>query len=185
MPDTGNVMARTVEYLRKLYPSAITEVERLRLGRVRRDWTISVKQFYAYRILKALKDYPEGNYDFLVFATAVDTQKDPRFKLVYLIRSIKMARQITVEVPVADDLPVQSVYELWHAADFDEREIYDMYGIVFNGHPNFKRILMPEDWDGFPLRKDYPLKGNQFSNTYLDRKLPKGQLKQSKHVRMP
>jgi len=185
MPDTGNVMAKTVEYLRSLHPSAITEVRRTRLGRVRRDWIISVKQSYSYKVLKALKNYPEGNYDFLVFITAVDTQKAPRFKLVYLVRSIKMARQITVEVPVTDESSVRSVYDIWHAADFDEREVYDMYGIRFNGHPNLKRILMPSDWEDFPLRKDYPLKGNRFSDTYLDRKLPDGQLKKPMHVRMP
>lgn len=185
MPDEKNVMARTVDYLKKLYPGAITDVRRKRLGRIRGDWIIVVKLSGTYKILKALKDYPAGNYDFLVLITAVDTQKTPRFKLIYIIRSIYLARQITVEVPVMEDEAVKSVCDIWHAADFDERETYDMFGIRFEGHPNMKRILLPEDWEGFPLLRDYPLKGNQFSDTYLDRKLPEGQLKKPKHVRMP
>ncbi len=185
MPDTGNVMARTVDYLKKLYPGSVTDVRRKRLGRIRRDWTITVKLSAAYKTLKALKNYPAGNCDFLVFITAIDTQKAPRFTVVYLIRSIYLSRQIRIEIPVAEGETVKSVYDIWHSADFDERETYDMFGIHFEGHPNMKRILMPEDWEGFPLRKDYPLKGNQFSDTYLDGKLPNGQLNKPKHVRMP
>ncbi len=83
-----------------------------------------------------------------------------RFEVVYNLYSIKHGHRLRVKALVPESDPsVDSVVPVWSGANWHEREACDMYGIVFNGHPDLRRILMPEDWEGYPLRKDYPLKG--------------------------
>lgn len=85
----------------------------------------------------------------------------PRFEVVYhLYHPTKFAR-IRVKVKVGEGESVPSVVNLWHGADWPEREAYDLFGILFEGHPNLTRIYMPDDWEGHPLRKDYPTTGTR------------------------
>jgi NADH-quinone oxidoreductase subunit C len=112
--------------------------------------------------MRLLKD--ERQFDLLVDVTCVDylnyRDASDRFGLVYLLASTSTNERITVRVFVNEpDLTVPSVYDLWRGADWLEREVFDMFGIVFEGHPDLRRILMPEEFTAFPLRKDYPMQG--------------------------
>ncbi|MYJ00430.1 MAG: NADH-quinone oxidoreductase subunit C [Gemmatimonadetes bacterium] len=110
-----------------------------------------------------LRDDPELSFDYLVDVTAVDRlrlDEEIRFAVVYQLYSYKHNRRFSVSVPVSEaDSRISSVVSVWPGANWLEREVYDMYGIVFEGHPDLRRILMPDDFGSFPLRKDYPLHG--------------------------
>ena len=121
---------------------------------------------------RALRDTPELNFSFLAEMTAADYwPKAPRFEVVYHLASIGVqdfprpgmsgtARRLRLKVRVgAGDAPAElpTVRDIWPNADWYEREVYDLFGVVFAGHPDLRRILMPEDWEGFPARKDYPV----------------------------
>jgi NADH-quinone oxidoreductase subunit C len=93
--------------------------------------------------------------DWLEYDGATD-----RFSVIYLLLNLDSGERLAVRVPVnLPDAVLPSVYGLWRGADWMEREVWDMFGISFSGHPDLRRILMPEEFDAFPLRKDYPLKG--------------------------
>jgi NADH-quinone oxidoreductase subunit C len=112
-------------------------------------------------ILQFLRDEPGHRYDFLQDLTAVDYGGGRMIQVVYQLWSIenKLNLRVKAELPL-DGLEIQSVYYLWRAADWLEREVYDMFGIVFQGHPDLRRILMPYNYaEGHPLRKDFPLRG--------------------------
>ena len=114
-----------------------------------------------HEILAWLRDEPGHRFDLLRDVTAIDYGNGVFLQLVYELWSIPERRQLRVksEVPL-DRLEVDSVYYLWRAADWLEREVYDMFGVVFNGHPDLRRILMPYNYaEGHPLRKDFPLRG--------------------------
>jgi len=100
----------------------------------------------------------EEKFDLLASQTAVDWPKrEKRFDLVLDLYSFAKNERLRVKVHAADAEEVPSVVSVWPAADWQEREIYDMFGIVFSGHPNLKRILLPDEWQGYPLRKDYDI----------------------------
>jgi NADH-quinone oxidoreductase subunit C len=115
-----------------------------------------------YFVLEHL--WREQGFDMLVEMTAVDYLEYPnatdRFGVIYcLLNTITGERLIVKTFLNPPELQLPSVYPLWRSADWLEREVYDMYGITFAGHPDLRRILMPEEFTAFPLRKDYPLKG--------------------------
>jgi NADH-quinone oxidoreductase subunit C len=97
--------------------------------------------------------------------TAVDWHPaEPRFEVVYHLHSIERNERVRVKCRLSGDNPeIDSVYSVWRAADWYEREVFDMFGIGFRNHPNLQRILMPVDWEGHPLRKDYPVHGYKYS----------------------
>ncbi len=98
--------------------------------------------------------------NYLSSVTAVDyTTRDPRFDVVYHLYSVGQNHRLTVKCGCEDGEGVPSMVDVWPAADWLERETYDLYGTEFLGHPDLRRIFLPEDWEGFPLRKDYPLEG--------------------------
>ena len=113
----------------------------------------------------ALRDTPELRFALLVDLRPVDyLPRQPRFELVYLMASLGVAgfgttpRRLRLKVRVpGDDVLVPSVSGVWPAAAWSEREAYDLFGIRFSDHPDMRRILMPDDWEGHPLRKDYPV----------------------------
>lgn len=107
----------------------------------------------------ALRDRDDLRFGLLVELTAVDFHpREPRFELIYLLVSIEHRHRLRMKVRLrGDDAHVATVSGIWPAANWLEREVWDFYGIVFDGHPDPRRLLMPEDWDGFPLRKDYPV----------------------------
>ena len=106
-----------------------------------------------------LRDRPDLRYAFLAELTAVDFHpREPRFEVVYLLVSLEHRRRLRLKVRLQGDAAhVGTLTGVWPAANWLEREVWDLFGIVFDGHPDPRRLLMPEDWDGFPLRKDYPV----------------------------
>ncbi len=112
-------------------------------------------------ILPAAKLVRDAGYNFLEDVTCVDMAPDePRFRVVYHILSHKLRERVRLAV-LADsvDPVVDSITSVWPSANFYEREIFDLFGVRFGGHPNLRRIMMPEEWEGHPLRKDYPVEG--------------------------
>ena len=111
--------------------------------------------------LVALRDDPELSFDFLSSLTATDwPNQDPRFWVAYELRSIAENHRVRLKVGVPEADPhIPSVTDVFPTANWHEREVFDFYGIVFDGHPDLTRIVLPADWDGYPLRKDEPLGG--------------------------
>ena len=98
----------------------------------------------------------DEQYNMLADLTAVDyPKKDKRFEVVYQLYSFPKNERLRVKAAVADKEPISTVVKVWIAANWLEREAYDMFGITFAGHPDLRRILLPEGWQGFPLRKDH------------------------------
>ena len=114
-------------------------------------------------IMTWLKETPGQDFDYLVDVTAVEFRDRERpLQVVYFLRSLtrRADLRVKVELDAAAELAVDSVWGLWHGADWLEREVFDMFGITFRGHPDLRRILMWETYaEGFPLRKDFPLRG--------------------------
>jgi NADH-quinone oxidoreductase subunit C len=115
-----------------------------------------------YGVLECLKR--DCGFDMLIDVTAVDYLHYPdakdRFGVVYLLLNCATGERVCVKTYLNEpDLILPSAFPLWKGADWMEREVYDMYGIRFTGHPDLRRILMPEEFIGYPLRKDYPLRG--------------------------
>ena len=119
---------------------------------------------------RALRDTPDLNFHLLAEMTGVDWwPKEPRFEVVYHLACVgvpdfprpgmsRVARRLRMKVRVPGDRPqLASLIDLWPNANWYEREVYDLFGIVFEGHPDLRRLLMPEEWDGHPARKDYPV----------------------------
>lgn len=114
---------------------------------------------FFFDIMLFLRNDPEWQFDYLVDQTALDLLgEQKRFCLVYHFYSYSQGALIRVKCRVGEDEFVPSLTAIWKTADWMEREIYDMFGIGFTGHPDLKRILLPEDWIGYPLRKDYDIK---------------------------
>jgi NADH-quinone oxidoreductase subunit C len=124
------------------------------------DWTIVVPAAKLLDVARHLRTAPDAAFDFCSDATATDwPPRAERFDLVYCLYSIRHRHRVRVKTRVAADQPVASVTPVWPSANWLEREVFDMFGVNFTGHPDRRRILMPEDWQGFPQRKDYPLEG--------------------------
>jgi NADH-quinone oxidoreductase subunit C len=107
----------------------------------------------------ALRETPALRFEFLADLTAVDWwPREPRFEIVYHLASIEHRTRLRLKVRVRGDrCEVPTVQGVWPAADWLEREVWDLFGIVFSGHGDLRRLLMPDDWEGHPLRKDHPL----------------------------
>jgi NADH-quinone oxidoreductase subunit C len=111
---------------------------------------------------KFLRDHPELRFNLLADVTCVDWfPSEPRFEVVYHLASIpRKGVRLRLKVRLAgDDTRIDSVISVWPSCNFFEREVFDLFGIQFEGHPFLKRIMMPDDWKGHPLRKDYPVEG--------------------------
>lgn len=124
--------------------------------------TIVVSKEKLVDICLFLRDHQDYYYDFLSNITALDYHPENRFAVVYNLASLPYQSQLTirVELPMenrnVDNLPeLPSVSSVWRTADWHEREAFDLMGVFFTGHPDLRRILLPDDWEGFPLRKDY------------------------------
>jgi len=149
----ANVVA---EWLRSWNPKAVAEVIEFR-----GETTIVVPR----ELLRATADHCRGNaklqYNFLTDATCVDrTPAEPRFELNYHLVSIPRREKVRLRVWLGGDDPVvDSLVPVRPGANWLEREIFDLFGIRFSGHPDLRRILLPDDWEGHPLRRDYPVEG--------------------------
>jgi NADH-quinone oxidoreductase subunit C len=127
------------------------------------DATAVIRPESLTRIIEFLKKDPSLQFDFLVDITAIDyLEKKPRFSVVYHLLSLPFNRRLRLKVPVDDgETALDSLTPWWGAANWLEREVWDMFGIRFDGHPDLKRILMYEGFEGHPLRKDYPIRRRQ------------------------
>ena len=106
----------------------------------------------------ALYSHDDEKFDWLSDLTAVDWPKrEKRFDIVVILYSFPKNERLRLKAHAAENEPVPSLCEIWPVSNWLERECYDMFGIVFEGHPDLKRILMPDEWQGFPLRKDYDI----------------------------
>src|SRR5262252_1257881 len=125
------------------------------------DWTVIVPVARLIDAATHLRTAPDALFDFCSDVTASDwpPRKDARFDVIYCLYSTRLRRRVRMKVRVGDDQPIPSVTDIWPAANWLEREVYDMFGVNFTGHPDRRRILMPDDWQGYPQRKDYPLEG--------------------------
>ena len=114
-------------------------------------------------LARVLRDRPDLQFTFLAELTAVDLwPREPRFELVYQLVSIEHRLRLRLKVRLSGSAArIATISGIWPAANWLEREVWDLFGIVFDGHPDPRRLLMPEDWEGFPLRKDYPVQINQ------------------------
>lgn len=142
--------------LKELYPEEVIEINEFR-GQV----SVIVKSTKIKEILAYLKE--QQGFNHLQDLCGVDyAPQKPRFEVVYNLYSIWRRLHIRVRAKVEEETPeIDSVTDLWEGANWHERECFDMFGIRFRGHPDLRRILMPEDWNGYPLRKDYPLRGKE------------------------
>lgn len=130
----------------------------------RGDQTFTVQKNVLIELFKFLRDDPDLDFNFLMDLTAVDylNRKDNRFEVVYHFYSLKHNDRLRVKIPISeDDCTIDSVSSLWKTANWYEREVWDLYGIKFNGHPDMRRILLYEEFKGHPLRKDYPINKRQ------------------------
>ena len=112
-------------------------------------------------IVAAAEAAKAAGYNFLEDVTAVDWYpSEPRFQISYSILSHGLKERLRLAVYLnSDSAALDSITGVWPSANFYEREVFDLFGVSFNGHPNLKRIMMPDDWVGHPLRKDYPVEG--------------------------
>ena len=142
-----------LEELQKRFPDAISDPLIFR-GQP----SIIVKKETLLEMAGFLKSDEGGGYTLLTDETAVDYPKrEKRFDIIYHLYSFNRNDRLRLKVVVGDGEKVPSVFNLWPTADWFEREVYDMFGVEYEGHPNLTRILMPDGWVGYPLRKDYDI----------------------------
>ncbi len=137
-------------------PSAI---ERIKYDRD--EMSIYVERGSIREACALLKDDPECPFNFLSDVTCVDLlPSEPRFEVVYHLLSMSKKERVRLKVRLNSSSPaVESITSVWPGANYFEREVFDLFGVRFTGHPYLRRLLMPEDWEGYPLRKDYPVEG--------------------------
>lgn len=147
-----------VRALRENFPEAVLDIIRFR-----DETTIHITRDQFREIAFFLRDHDGIALNFLTDLTVVDMLRlrtTPRFDVVAQLYSIPNRVRLRLKTGCDDGEPVPSLVPVWNGANWLEREAYDMFGIIFEGHPNLRRMLLPDDWDeGFPLRKDYPLRG--------------------------
>ena len=144
-----------IQYLGEKFPGRI-----LASHAFRGDETIVIPREGLQEIFSFLKEDPGLDLNFLTDITAVDYlgKKEPRFEVVYHLYSLRAKHRLRVKVPVPEEDPVvDSLVPLWKGANWLEREVWDMFGIRFSGHPDLRRVLLYEEFQGHPLRKDYPV----------------------------
>ena len=124
------------------------------------DWTVIVPTERLLDVMHYLREAPDAAFDFCSDVTASDWPSRPkRFDVIYCLYSTRRRHRVRIKARAAEHEPVPSVTSIWPAANWLEREVYDLFGVNFRGHPDRRRILMPDDWQGHPQRKDYPLEG--------------------------
>lgn len=156
----GSYFDDVADDLERAFPSFHEAIERIVVDRG--ELTLFVKKEHIFSIAKALRDTETLRFEMCVSVSGVHypEEKDRELHVVYHLLSMTYNRRIRVEVALPDSNPhIQSLVEVWGGTNWHERETWDMFGIIFDGHPALTRILMPDDWQGHPQRKDYPLGG--------------------------
>ena len=124
--------------------------------------TVVVPREHIVEACSFLKTWPVGRFDFLADLCGADrgAEEEPRFEVNYHLFSTTKFHRVRLKVLLNEDNPhVPTVTGVWRTANWHERETYDLFGVIFDGHPDLRRILLPEDWQGYALRKDFPLRG--------------------------
>jgi NADH-quinone oxidoreductase subunit C len=155
-PPADKTPPAFIASLSSAVPGSVTRVSYY-LG----DWTVIVPVEGLLAAAQFLHDAPDAAFDYLSDLTATDwpPRAEGRFDIIYCLYSTRLRHRVRVKAIAGETTPVASVTGIWPGANWLEREIYDLFGVNFTGHPDRRRILMPEDWQGFPQRKDYPLEG--------------------------
>ena len=145
-----------VAKIRGWRPEAVAGVQSFR-----GELTVNIYREHLRALAGFLRSDQELAFNFLSDVTGVDRFPiEPRFELNYHLLSLSTRQTVRLRVRVpGDDPSAQSVVSVWPTANWHEREIFDLFGVRFEGHPNLKRMLLPDDWEGYPLRKDYPVEG--------------------------
>ncbi len=175
-----DLAAQTVEAVRSKFGEAVLEVVEHR-----GETTILLPPDKVPAVARFLRDHPALRYNYMADLTAVDwPAREPRFDVVYHLLSMDTRAVVRLKTrvgqPGEEHPAVPTISNIWPTANWYEREVYDLFGITFTGHPDLRRILMPEDWTSHPLRKDYPLTGVELPEPHwggqipLDQTLPEG-----------
>jgi len=149
--------SQLIAALKREHPEWITDVTQA-LGEV----TALVPREHIVAVCSLLKTSPESAFNFLADLCGVDrgVEEEPRFEVNYHLFSTTKYHRLRLKVVLnEDDVHVPTVTGVWRTANWHERETYDLVGVVFDGHPDLRRILLPDDWQGHALRKDFPLRG--------------------------
>ncbi len=151
-----------ISKLKEKFPNSILEVETFR-GEI----TAKIAKRDIYEICRFLYSDPELQYHMLTDLCGVDYfPETPRFEIVYLLHSFKLNHRLRLKVRVQEGESVSSVESIWKAANWLEREVYDLFGVPFENHPDLRRILLWDGYEGHPLRKDFPVEGPDFDKPY-------------------
>lgn len=157
MSDPGSTPSQLVTALQREHPEWISSVSEA-FGEV----TAIVPREYIVEVCSQLKSGPKSQFDFLADLCGVDrgVEDEPRFEVNYHLFSTINYQRLRLKVLLNEqEVHVPTVTGIWRTANWHERETYDLVGIIFDGHPDLRRILLPEDWQGHALRKDFPLRG--------------------------
>ena len=153
----------TVKKLKEKFPNSILEVTTFR-----EEVTVTVSKGEIFEIFKFLHSDPDLQYHLLTDLCGLDFfPETPRFGVVYLLYSVKKNLRLRVKTKVGERESVSSVESIWKAADWFERETYDLFGIHFQNHPDLRRILLWDGYEGHPLRKDFPVEGPDFDKPFV------------------
>ncbi len=153
----------TVKKLKERFINSILEVTTFR-GEV----TVTVSKGEIFDICKFLHADPDLQYRLLTDLCGLDFfPQTPRFGIVYLLYSLKSNQRLRLKARVGETESIQSVESVWKVANWYEREVYDLFGVRFENHPDLRRILLWDGYDGYPLRKDYPAEGPDFDKPFV------------------
>jgi NADH-quinone oxidoreductase subunit C len=148
-----------LQHLREQFVEALLEVKVWR-----NETTVVLRPADLVRVCRFLRHDPDLAFDFLSDVTGVDRlnlpENSPRLEVVYHLYSLRHRRRLRLKVRVDEGQAVPTVTGVWETANWHEREVHDMFGVPFDGHPDLRRILMPDDWEGHPLLKDYPVEAS-------------------------
>jgi NADH-quinone oxidoreductase subunit C len=152
-----------VKKLQEKFPASVLEVKTFR-----DEVNVTVQKKDIFEICKFLYSDPDLQYQMLTDLCGVDFfPESPRFEVVYLLYSMKKQQRLRLKIKVGDSESVSSVESIWKAADWLEREVYDLFGISFDNHPDLRRILLWDGFEGHPLRKDFPVEGPDFNKPFV------------------
>jgi NADH-quinone oxidoreductase subunit C len=152
-----------VKKLQEKFPASVLEVKTFR-----DEINVTIQKKDIFEICKFLYSDPDLQCVMLTDLCGVDFfPAQPRFEVVYLLYSMKAQQRLRLKIRVGESESVSSVESIWKAADWLEREVYDLFGITFDNHPDLRRILLWDGYEGYPLRKDFPVEGPDFDKPFV------------------
>lgn len=160
----GVSLHHLAERIQSQFPEGFIEAKEWR-----GDLAVTVRREHLHEVCRFLHDDPAMDFDYMVHVSSVDwPDEEERFEVVYEVYSIRKRHRIRVKARVPEhDCQVDSMTDIWRGAEFMEREVFDMMGIRFRHHPDLRRILMPDEYnEGYPLRKDFPVQGKGWRDTF-------------------